>query len=377
MPGTLIPTDLFFENVRAALAEKKPFAVYREPFKDRVKGFFPRDGGLHFVKDYTETGFVFAPFESGRGAVIFHEAQCRVYACEGPVEGVWGTSDEKSGEARDSESQRQNHIRLVKAAMDFIHEGKAMKIVVSRQEVTAVGDVCPEEMLRRLLQRYPSAFAYLWYHPEVGLWAGASPETLLGVAVDRFETMALAGTQIYRGTMDVSWGDKEAEEQKMVTDHILAEMEGVNLVQKGPYTLRAGGLLHLCTEISGEIGEGQGLGYLIGRLHPTAAVCGLPRSNARDFIRDNEGYDREFYTGFLGELNLDGKTFGSTEGEGQCSSSLFVNLRCMRLEGPDFDRATIFVGGGITASSIPEREWEETTAKAEVMKSIFRGKDRK
>jgi isochorismate synthase len=43
---------------------------------------------------------------------------------------------------------------------------------------------------------------------------------------------------------------------------------------------------------------------LIRALHPTPAVCGLPRGYAKKFILENEQYDRSFYTGFLGELNI-------------------------------------------------------------------------
>ena len=92
-----------------------------------------------------------------------------------------------------------------------------------------------------------------------------------------------------------------------------------------------------------------------------------------EFLRDKEGYEREFYTGFLGEMNLVGESPARRGEQGKCSSSLYVNLRCMRLESPETGTAIIFAGGGITASSDPEKEWEETMAKAQVMKSIFKG----
>lgn len=95
---------------------------------------------------------------------------------------------------------------------------------------------------------------------------------------------------------------------------------------------------------------------LINALHPTPAVCGLPKAVAEAFILQNENYDRSYYSGYLGELNLNERT------------SLFVNLRCVELEN---NLASIYVGGGITADSIPENEWEETVSKAEVMKKVL------
>ena len=70
------------------------------------------------------------------------------------------------------------------------------------------------------------------------------------------------------------------------------------------------------------------------------------------FILENEQYDREFYTGFLGELNI------------KRQSNLYVNLRCMQVLGNEI---SVYVGGGITVDNIPEKEWKETEAKSEVM----------
>src|SRR5690606_19295161 len=47
------------------------------------------------------------------------------------------------------------------------------------------------------------------------------------------------------------------------------------------------------------------LDKIIEKLHPTPAVCGLPKDLSKEYILANEGYDRKFYSGFLGELNVD------------------------------------------------------------------------
>ncbi|MDZ7613679.1 MAG: chorismate-binding protein [Flavobacteriaceae bacterium] len=88
----------------------------------------------------------------------------------------------------------------------------------------------------------------------------------------------------------------------------------------------------------------------------------MPKETARNFIMEHEGYDRSFYTGFLGEINL------NSGDEKSASTHLFVNLRCMELFE---DKAVIFVGGGITSDSIKEKEWEETVAKSATMKAIL------
>ncbi|HLV50467.1 MAG TPA: chorismate-binding protein, partial [Flavobacterium sp.] len=87
---------------------------------------------------------------------------------------------------------------------------------------------------------------------------------------------------------------------------------------------------------------------LIQNLHPTPAVCGLPKKEAFDFIWENEGYNREFYTGFIGIEKENMKDY-------------FVNLRCAQIFQ---NQIQIYVGGGITAESNPEKEWEETELKS-------------
>ena len=106
----------------------------------------------------------------------------------------------------------------------------------------------------------------------------------------------------------------------------------------------------------GQLKEVNLLENLIKYLHPTPAVCGLPKETAKDFILQNENYTRSYYSGYLGELNVNENT------------QLFVNLRCMEVKDA---KIALYVGGGITKASIPEKEFEETVAKAMVMKKVL------
>jgi isochorismate synthase len=209
-----------------------------------------------------------------------------------------------------------------------------------------------------MLKNYENSFVYLWFHPVIGLWMGASPERLINIHQNKFKTMALASTRSYNGSTHVDWNEKEKQEQQFVTDFILAKIkdyiDAIN--SKGPYTVRTGNLLHLRTDISGNLKADNLMENLIHSLHPTPAVCGLPTDVAQQFILQNEGYNRSFYSGFLGELNIDDTT------------NLFVNLRCMQLEN---NYCSIYVGGGITKDSDPLQEWEETVSKAEVIKMVL------
>jgi isochorismate synthase len=125
--------------------------------------------------------------------------------------------------------------------------------------------------------------------------------------------------------------------------------------------------LHLRTKVTGKLTtKNAQLKILIRALHPTPAVCGLPRKKAKDFILENENYQREFYTGFLGELNIKDSKF-KAQGQGS-TSNLFVNLRCMNIENTI---ASIYIGGGITKDSNAKKEWDETVSKSKTMKRVL------
>ena len=98
------------------------------------------------------------------------------------------------------------------------------------------------------------------------------------------------------------------------------------------------------------------IGNLLADLHPTPAVCGLPKKEAHHYILDNETCDRSYYSGFSGPLNLDGQT------------AMYVSLRCMRILD---DRYRLYAGGGILPQSEEQQEWNETAAKMQAMLSLI------
>jgi isochorismate synthase len=207
---------------------------------------------------------------------------------------------------------------------------------------------------------YPNAYCYLWYHPKVGLWLGATPELLVTQNQLQISTSALAGTAAVTDTTPPNWKNKELKEQQFVTDYIkkILSNQVENLLVSDTETIKAGALWHLKTSFSGRLLAKSSLKDIILQLHPTPAVCGTPRENAKNFILAHEGYSRSYYTGYLGELQLAGAN----------QVSLYVNLRCIQMDG---NRIMIYVGGGITADSNPEQEWIETQNKSKTMANLL------
>ncbi|MDD3721356.1 MAG: isochorismate synthase [Lutibacter sp.] len=350
----------FFNEIESVFISKAPFVVYRKPDEDLITAFVQRTKELHELNSYDDAGFVFAPFDPKEKTVFFPFIECDSFQStiqEVDLLKIDEIFIEKPQfiNRNKATSLKEKHISLVQSGIDFIKDKKAEKIVLSRKEILECTNLNVLSSFKKMLKAYKNAFVYLWFHPAVGLWLGATPERLLTVENDNFKTMALAGTQKYNGTTKVIWENKEKQEQQYVTEFILKNLnEFVESFEfTAPFTVRAGNLLHLRTDISGKFKSDNSLEKLINALHPTPAVCGLPKTVAATFILQNEGYERAYYSGYLGELNKNNDT------------SLFVNLRCMQVEN---NLASLYVGGGITAGSIPENEWEETVSKTEVMK---------
>ena len=363
------------EKVGQARNNGYPFVIYRKPDESIIHGMIQKDKHLELVSDFESSGFIMAPFKKSDKAVLISNDNAERYTCTYESIQVREWSITQSPAYADQVYQKKEaHLSLVKKGKKFIIDDHAMKVVLSRKELVPLSEFDSMSVFHQLISKYSSAFVYIWFHPDIGLWAGASPETLLRTRGPVFRTMALAGTKKYEGKTDVSWDQKELKEQQLVTDHIVEALEGSNFVVGQTYTKKAGNLLHICTEIGGRLQPNDSITGLIEKLHPTAAVCGFPKLEAEKFIHSKEGYDRSFYTGFLGELNLTGakRPPNKTDGLPLVESNLFVNLRCMQIIKEPGYQSILYVGGGITADSDPESEWQETVEKSHVMRSVIR-----
>ena len=364
--------DDMLEKAQKAFNDKLPFVIYRNSESNLVKGIFQRNNSLYYAKDYRESGFVFAPFDAQKEIILLRcDAHLKAERREAMI------SQNERVSLKLDESQKKFHIDLVEKGIAEIRKGKFQKVVLSRK-VEADCTASPIDLFQRLLGNYENAFCYLWHHPKVGTWLGATPEILLKSENQRITTMSLAGTQKYSGNDNPTWGTKELEEQKLVTKYIAGALKDkvVNLKISERETVKAGSLLHLRTKLMAKYGKGQ-LGEIVGALHPTPAVCGMPMGSSKEFILKNENYEREYYTGYLGELNLKVETARSSRRKNQenqayksikKATTFFVNLRCMQLKN---QQAIVYVGGGITESSDAENEWAETVSKSLVIKSIL------
>ncbi|MCK0159398.1 chorismate-binding protein [Allomuricauda sp. F6463D] len=337
-----------YERVESCMQSGLPFVIYRKPNDNELFAVFQSTDELVVTIDFIERGFVFAPFDRTNEAVLIQpdEVWKAVFNYKDSNTTNFDSTDESGKEA---------HVNLVKKGIKEIERGNLKKVVLSRK-IDLPFTKAPVKIFNTLLHKYPNAFGYLFHHPKIGMWCGATPETLVEINNRELSTMSLAATLPYIKSKEPKWGNKEIEEQQMVSqyigDKLAPTMERLEIDEAE--SVRAGNLWHLRSEISGTMLQNIEIKEVINALHPTPAVCGIPTEAAKQFIQQNETYQRTFYTGFLGELNL----------WEQGAASLFVNLRCMELQN---GKASIFVGGGITKASNPESEWIETQNKSKTM----------
>ena len=390
---------------RAALLQGLPIALWRSPGEEELHLIIDLSGEatpVHPEVEVLPPGFLFSPYEADFTSPEAREAKqslmLEAHLYFTTVEGAQlqlssGLSSElveqaeillKRAAAFSGEedeplpyfvSQNFGHKitssadyqELVASAIKEIQEGKVQKLVCGR----AKGLVLPEnfqplQYFNTLCAAYPNAFISFVSVPGAGTWIGASPEVLIHVSRDKvFRTMALAGTQPASAAQKPSeavWRQKEIEEQALVSRYIINCFKKIRLrefEELGPRTVAAGNLMHLRTDFSVDMkaADFPQLGsIMLELLHPTSAVCGMPRAEAKAFLAEKEQLNRQFFAGFLGPVNL------------REEIRLFVNLRCMQLLEKE---VVLYAGAGITGDSDPEKEWQETGHKIRTLASLL------
>ena len=270
--------------------------------------------------------------------------------------------------------------RAVAAAVARIRAGDLGKVVLARDlYAEAADDIDVRLLLARLAARYPDCYTFSC----AGL-AGATPELLVrreGLAVS---SLVLAGTTP-RGASpreDDALGAALLASAKDVEEHsyavadvraALAPRCRELTIDPRPSLLRLANVQHLATHVHGRLAPAAGAGYRAGQgaapavptalglaaeLHPTAAVCGTPASQAMDLIRELEGMDRGRYAGPVGWVDA--------RGNGEWG----IALRCAELDGP---RARLFAGCGIVADSDPATELAEAQVKFRPLQDALEG----
>lgn len=346
------------EFISYCIAQKMPFALYSLPDVNQIN-CITQDSAITVLEENSHMpsapGFIFYPFQySKTSPAYFIRAEYKFSFLNTDIIKEDLITDYKfdTAEPNNVETDKKQHCKNIEEAVKAIKKGSFEKVILSR--VQTIKDIAPIISYIDLFEKYPSAFVSLVYIPGKVLWITATPELLLSSHKDEVNTVALAGT---KKPGKGEWSKKEKKEQQLVADYIhkILEEHCEKIKTEGPEEVLAGNVAHLKTAFTAQLDSG--LWDLVMELHPTSAVCGLPKNAALKFITENELHKRKYYSGFLGPCNIDGGT------------DLFVNLRCAELSS---HKADLFIGGGITVDSAPEAEWDETVLKANTLLSVLK-----
>ena len=353
------------------------FAIYRLPLSDRCIKVEQTVGELEEMPSLASLngrrGFVVAPFAASKDCpvlLIRPDKTTSIAVSELP-----DSADTATPKATLTEADRAGYAADFQRFHSQILAGNFQKIVLSRC-ATAVAVSKPSllQLFSRACRMYPRMFVALVSTARSGTWLTATPEILLKGERGLWETMALAGTMslsddqlsfdnppVSMGESDdkgIDWSAKNIREQRFVASYIAESIApfAANMTEKGPYTVRAGNLVHLRSDFSFTLPHAEQLGNLLDALHPTPAVCGLPKRSTLQFILNNETIPRRYYSGIIGPIDADGLT------------NLCVSLRCMEIIS---DKYRLYAGGGLVDASTETAEWLETEAKMGTMGSVI------
>lgn len=352
------------------------YALIRQPHDTRAFRLTQTSGEPEEIASFDalngRSGFVFAPFMPSPACpiLLLRPDECEEMALtdcgEAASEGPQRPQENAAERARYGHEFRLFHQQLC--------EGRFRKLVLARSTVEDTErHEAPDQLFRRACALYPRMFIALVHTARSGVWLMATPEILLeGDSRGQYATMALAGSMrladdqmgfdspaaCAASRRPVVWNEKNREEQQMVAAYIGERLGRLadSVEQTRPYTVRAGRMVHLRTDFRFRLDRQDRLGDIISCLHPTPAVCGLPKQEALRFILSNESCERKYYSGFCGLLRIEGLT------------RLYVSLRCMQLTPQGY---VLHAGGGLLVGSDEAEEWQETQDKMDTMRMVL------
>ena len=372
------------------------FALYRLPYGREATLVRQLEGDPRQLDSWRDlngkSGFVVAPFAISESCPLLLISPDSV--SEFPLEddSTIHISDlvEDSPVSARHVSEEESYAHDFRVFHDELCAGRFRKLVLSRCSELPVkgGDVDAVGLFRQACLSYPRLFISLVYTPQSGLWLTATPEILLesipstrpdGVG-EAWRTIALAGTMPLseQAASDAEvaaaarWSAKDIEEQRLVASYIADCLHRFSddVREDGPRTVRAAHLLHLRSDFTFTLSPRAGVGDLLQALHPTPAVCGLPKEEAFQFIQTHEHTPRRYYSGFMGPINVNANendNENKNENERR-STHLYVTLRCMELSAAC---CRLYAGGGLLKESSEQSEWQETEAKLDTMRRLL------
>ena len=256
-------------------------------------------------------------------------------------------------------------VALVTRATEAIARGEFDKVVLARAtDLQFSRPINPAALMAASRRVNLNCYHFFMQHDAENAFLGSTPERLWRRRGELLRTEALAGTVAshsddFHAARLADWlmnDDKNQRENMLVVEDICQRLQHHTqpLEVLPPQVVRLRKVQHLRRCIWTALRHPDDEQCLM-MLQPTAAIAGLPRQAAWDFIADNEPFDREWYAGSGGYLSLE-------------QSEFCVSLRSARVQE---NRVRLYAGAGIVSGSDPEQEWQEIENKAAGLRSLL------
>ncbi len=250
----------------------------------------------------------------------------------------------------------------VEVAKEYVVAGDVFQVVLAqRYDLTLGAD--PFDVYRVLRQVNPSPYMYFVRHPELAI-VGSSPEPMVQLLDRKVVSRPIAGTR-RRGRTDehdrrmaaeLSEHPKERAEHVMLVD--LARNDVGRVAEFGSVHVdelmtleRYSHVMHLTSQVSGDLIDGLGPIDVLRATLPAGTVSGAPKVRAMEIIDELEPVKRGPYAGVVGYIDWSGNL------------DTAIAIRTMFVSG-DGERASLQAGAGIVADSVPDDEDLECRNKA-------------
>lgn len=274
-----------------------------------------------------------------------------------------------------SESQACDFPRWesnISQALKHIQETQLHKVVLANATTLAFAEpICAYSLLAQSQAQNQGCYHFLLAENAEAFFVGSSPECLYRRENQTLHTEALAGTVAVsqdptETAQNREWllsDVKNINENQWVVDDIQQQLQGLNSqFEVDNFSIKQlKNVQHLRRKISVQLNKNVSDVDCLARIHPTAAVSGLPREAAKAFIREQEPFKRGWYAGALGMLAVN-------------SASFCVALRSALVEQ---NKITVYAGAGIVEGSEAENEWREIERKSHTLLSLFPAEERK
>ncbi len=264
----------------------------------------------------------------------------------------------------------QLYSAAVEAAREYIFAGDIFQVVLAQRfELDLEAE--PLDLYRSLRQVNPSPYMYLLQYPELAV-VGSSPEPMVRVRDGRVISRPIAGTR-RRGRTDaddrrlaaeLSEHPKERAEHVMLVD--LARNDVGKVVDFGTETVdelmtleRYSHVMHLTSQVSGQLRAGLGPVDVLRATIPAGTVSGAPKVRAMEIIDELEPARRGPYAGVVGYIDFSGNV------------DTAIAIRTMLVGNGG--RASVEAGAGIVADSVAETEDLECRNKAAALLAAVPG----